>query len=88
VSAWVLAYNAVVLERKLMISLESRTTGRPVSTILAQQSASSGMWAAGEGMEILYLVPLIYLVWPIVFDLAAQLRTRRPSAPCDPPRDW
>ena len=63
----------VVLERDLLIIFESFTTGTPAATIIAQQTASSGMWAAGEGMEVLYLVPLFYLLRPILFDLAGQL---------------
>jgi hypothetical protein len=70
VSVWFLACGAVVVKRGLMIGFESLTTGTPVSTIIAQQTASSGMWAAGEGMEALYLATLIYLLWPIAFNLA------------------
>ena len=73
VSVWFLAYKSVVLKRELMISFESRTTGTPASTIIAQQSASSGMWAFREGLEVIDLVTLIYLLWPIVFNLAGQL---------------
>ena len=73
VSVWVLAYQSLVLKRELMISFESFRTGTPVSTIVAQQSASSGMWAFGEGLEEFYLVILMYLLWPILFNLAGQL---------------
>jgi hypothetical protein len=80
VSVWVLAYQSVVLKRELMISFESRRTGTPVSTIVAQQSASSGMWAFGEGLEEIYLVILMYLLWPILFNLAGQLfKSRSPT---------
>lgn len=79
-SVWGLAHTAVVVERELMIQLESRSTGTPAAAIIAQQSASSGMWAAGEGMEALYLVPLIYLLWPVLFNLAGWLFMRRPHA--------
>jgi hypothetical protein len=72
VSVWFLAYESVVVNRELMIRFESLTTGTPVSTIIAQQTASSGMWAAGEGMEAMYLVALIYLLWPIAFNLAGR----------------
>jgi len=81
VSVWFLSYTFVVLERELMIRVESITTGTPVATIVAQQNASSGMWAAGEGMEQLYLVPLMYLLWPILFNLAGQLFKPRSAAP-------
>src|SRR5262245_38654412 len=52
---WFLVYGFVVLTRELMITFESLATGAPVATIVAQQTASSGMWAAGEGMEEIYL---------------------------------
>jgi len=80
VSVWVLAYEAVELKRELMISFESIMTGTPTSTIIAQQNASSGMWAAGEGLEELYLVALMYLLGPIVFNLAGHLLTARSHA--------
>ena len=72
VFVWYVAYELVVLERELLIHFESLMTGTPVSTIVAQQSASSGMWADGEMLEQFYLVPLIYLLWPVLFNLAAQ----------------
>ena len=72
-----LAYEAVVVKRELMISYESFTTGTPVETIVAIQSASSGMWAFSEGNEMMYLVGLTYLLLPILFNLVAQrLRSR------------
>jgi len=77
VSVWVLAYQLVLLKRDLMIRYESLATGTPVSTIVARQDASSGMWAAGEGMEELYLVTLMTLLWPIVFNLAGHVFTPR-----------
>ena len=70
---WTVAYESIVLKRDVMISLESFRTGTPTSTIIAQQSASSGMWAAGEGFEVMYLVTLIYLLWPIAFNLVAPV---------------
>jgi hypothetical protein len=72
VSVWFLAYECVVLKRELMISFESFSTGTPTTTIIAQQAASSGMWAFGEGLEEIYLVTLIYLLWPIFFNLAGR----------------
>jgi len=79
VSVWLLAYEAVVLKRELMISYESFMTGTPATTIIARQSASSGMWAFGEGLEEMYLVVLIYLLCPIFFNLAGQLFEPRAS---------
>ena len=78
---WFVAYESVVLKRELLTALESLTTGTPVAAIVAQQTASSGMWAAGEGLEQLYLVPLIYLVWPVVFNIAGwAFRREAPRA--------
>jgi hypothetical protein len=73
VLAWVLAFGSMVLIRDLMISYESFMTGTPATTIAAIQNASSGMWAFSEGLEVIYLVVLIYLLRPIFFNLAGQL---------------
>jgi hypothetical protein len=62
----------VVLKRELMIRFESFSTGTPVGTIVARQEASSGMYAFSEGLQATYLFILIYLLWPIVFNLAGR----------------
>ena len=72
VSVWLLAFEGMELKRDLMINYESFRTGTPVATIIDRQNASGGMWAFSEGMEVLYLVVLIYLLWPICFNLAGQ----------------
>jgi hypothetical protein len=79
-AVWSLAFVAMELMRELMIRYESFTTGTPVATIIALQDASSGMWAFGEALEVLYLVPLIYLLWPLMFTLAWRLAGPRASA--------
>src|SRR5262249_5376825 len=53
---WIVAYQLVVLLRHAMIAVESLRTGVSAVAIIAQQTASSGMWAAGEGLEEIYLV--------------------------------
>jgi hypothetical protein len=63
-----------------MISYQSFTTGVPTATIVAEQDASSGMYAFGEGLQEIYLVMLIYLLWPIFFNLAGQLFKVRSNA--------
>jgi len=73
VAVWLLAYQCVVLLRELMIAYTSFRTGIPVASIVAEQTASSGMHAFGEALETLYLVPLIYLLWPVFFNLAGRL---------------
>jgi hypothetical protein len=43
------------------------------------------MYAFVEGNEVMYLVTLIYLFWPVVFNLVAFLRgARQPAAPQSP----
>jgi hypothetical protein len=81
VALWSVTYELVVLKRDLMILVESVTTGTPAATIIAQQAASSGMWAAGEFMEQMYLLILIYLLRPIFFNLVGYLLGGRIPAP-------
>jgi len=78
-SAWILAFLSVTLKRDLMISYESLSTGTPVETIITRYNASSGMYSFGETLETIYLVTLLYLLWPIVFNLAARRFKRRTS---------
>jgi hypothetical protein len=73
VAIWLLAYQAMVLKRNLMILYESATTGSSTAQIINLQNASSGMWAFSEGMEVMYMVVLLYLIWPIVFNLVARV---------------
>lgn len=70
---WLLAYQAMVLKPNLMILYESATTGISTAQIISLQNASSGMWAFAEGMEVLYMVVLLYLIWPIVFNLVGRV---------------
>jgi hypothetical protein len=55
-----------------MIRHESATTGVPIAQIIDRQNASSGMWAFAEGNEAMYLVVMLYLIWPGIFNLAAR----------------
>lgn len=71
---WMLANQVVVLKRNLMIIYEAATTGIPTAQIINQQNASSGMWAFSEGLEIMYLVVLFYLLWPIFFNAVGRFR--------------
>jgi hypothetical protein len=79
---WLLAYQAMVLKRNLMIMYESATTGIPTAIILDRQNASSGMWAFAEGMEVMFIVVLLYLLRPILFNavgrVAATVATPKP----------
>jgi len=67
VVVWVGAFLTMVLKRDLMIIYEAATTGTSTAQIIDQQNASSGMWAFREGLEVLFLVVLFYLLWPICF---------------------
>jgi hypothetical protein len=73
VLAWVLAYQGMVFKRNLMIRHEAAITGMSVAQIIDSQNASSGMWAFAEGNEVIYLVILFYLLWPIVFNIVGRV---------------
>jgi hypothetical protein len=70
---WELAYQAMVLKRNLMIMFESATTGMSTAQIINVQNASSGMWAFGEGIEVMYMVVFLYLLWPIAFNIVGRM---------------
>jgi len=70
---WLLAYQAMVLKRNLMIMYQSATTGISTSQIIATQNASSGMWAFAEGIEVMFMVVLFYLLRPIVFNIVGRV---------------
>ena len=53
VSIWLLAYQAMVLKRNLMIMHESATTGLSTAQIIDLQNASSGLWAFAEGNDVM-----------------------------------
>lgn len=71
--AWVGAFQTMVLKRDLMIMYEAATTGVSTAQIIDLQNASSGMWAFSEGLEVLFLVALFYLLWPICFNVVGRL---------------
>ena len=70
---WELAWQAMVLKRNLMIMHESATTGMSTAQIIDLQNASSGMWAFAEGNEVMYMVVLLYLIWPIAFNIVGRV---------------
>jgi hypothetical protein len=69
---WLLAYQAMVLKRNLMIMYQSATSGISTSQIIATQNASSGMWAFAEGIEVMFVVVLFYLLRPVVFTIVGR----------------
>lgn len=73
---WMLAYQAMVFKRDLMIRYQSATTGMSIAQIIDLQNASSGMWAFAEGNEEMYLVVLLYLIWPVLFNFLFKVGTR------------
>jgi len=81
VLAWLLAWQAMLLNRMAIIQYQAITTGVSTQQIINIQNASSGMWAFAEGNEILYLVALFYLLRPIAFCLVAQTLAARTSRP-------
>ena len=80
---WEFAYEAMVLHRNLMIRFEAARTGVSTAQIIDIQNASSGMWAFGEAIEVIYLAALFYLLWPFAFrmggHLLAKMQTPRTS---------
>jgi hypothetical protein len=67
------AYQIMVLKRDLMIMYEAATTGTSTAQIINQQNASSGMWAFSEGLEVLFLMVIFYLLWPFCFNVVGRL---------------
>jgi|SRR5580704_14876031 hypothetical protein len=77
---WELAYEAMVLKRNLMIMYQSATTGLSTAQIIDIQNASSGMWAFAEGMEVMFTVVVLYLIWPIVFNIVGGVAAMMASS--------
>jgi hypothetical protein len=73
VAIWFLAFGAMFAYRELIIWREAAETGLSRDQVIAQQSASSGMWAFGEMIEVIYLVMLVYLLRPILANLAGRV---------------
>ena len=78
--AWVLAFASVALKDELLVRYESFATGTPAAVIIERQNAESGMRAFSDGLQEMYLVVLVYLLWPIAFNLVGQLLSRRAGA--------
>ncbi len=71
VLVWVIAYEAMVVQRNLMIRYEAAATGVSIAQIIDQQNASGGMWAFAEGNEVMFLVAVLYLLRPMIFSLVS-----------------
>ncbi len=72
VLAWILAEQAMVFKRNLMIRHQAAVTGLSIQQIIDSQNASSGMWAFAEGNEVMYFVILFYLLLPFIFWIAGR----------------
>jgi hypothetical protein len=72
VIVWMFAYEGMVLKRTLMIRYEAATTGSSIAQVIDRQNASGGMWAFAEGMEVMFLVVLLYLLRPVVFNIVGR----------------
>lgn len=73
VAIWAVAEKAMVLKRNLTIMYESAATGMSTAQIIDIRNASGGMWAFAEGNEVMYMVVLLYLIWPILFNGVARV---------------
>jgi len=75
---WELSWQLMILKRNLMIRYESTTTGVTSAQIIATQNASSGMWAFGESLEVMFFIIVLYLFRPILFNLVARVLVPKP----------
>jgi len=75
---WELSWEFMILKRNLMIKYESITTGVSTAQIIATQNASSGMWAFGESLEVMFFIIVLYLLRPILFNLVARVLVSKP----------
>jgi hypothetical protein len=76
VIVWMLAYEAMVLKRTLMIRYEAATTGSSIAQVTDLHNASGGMWAFAEGMEVMFFVVLLYLLRPVIFNIVGRVGRR------------
>lgn len=73
VIVWELAWEGMVLKRALMIRLEAARTGMSVAQVIDLQNASGGMWAFSEGLEMMFLLVLLYLLRPVLFNVVGRV---------------
>jgi hypothetical protein len=76
---WEIGWQIMILKRNLMIWYQSITTGVSTAQIIATQDASSGMWAFGEGLEVMFFVIVLYLLRPVLFNLIAHIMATKSS---------
>ncbi|HEX4240234.1 MAG TPA: hypothetical protein VHZ53_02405 [Steroidobacteraceae bacterium] len=74
------AWETMIAKREATIALQSALTGVSREQILVAQNASSGMWAFGELCEVMYFLVLLYLLRPVIVNVAGALLGRRGSS--------
>lgn len=79
-AVWVLAYQAMVVNRQLIIWCQAIGNGVSPAQVMQAQNASGGMWAFSEGLEVMFLVVLFYVLRPLVFDVVGYVVAMRTSA--------
>jgi hypothetical protein len=72
VLVWSVAYQTMILVGNLSIMYESASTGRTIAEIIEIRNASS-VWAFSEGLEVMYLMVLFYLLRPVCFNAICRL---------------
>jgi hypothetical protein len=77
--AFNLAWEMMLFKREGMIALQSAMTGVSRTQILIDQNASSGMWAFGEMLEVMYFLVLLYLLRPVIVNVVGALFKNRGS---------
>ena len=81
---WEIAYDVVAIKRDFIILHQSVLRGVSIEKIVEEQQASGGMWAFSEGLESMFLMVLLYLLWPLCFNVVAWLiKTRVQSLRVD-----
>jgi hypothetical protein len=70
---WELAYEAMLVIRYLIILRQAAATGMSTAQIIDIQNASSGMWAFSEGLEEMFIVVLLYLIRPLIFNTVGHV---------------
>lgn len=73
VGIWWLAYEVMVVLRNLIVVAQAAASGMTRAQVIDLQNASGGMWAFAEMNEVMYMVILFYLAWPIVFNGVGRL---------------
>ena len=77
---WELAYRIMLLKSNVMMRVEAARTGMSLAQVIDLHNASGGMWAFSEGLEVMFLVVLLYLLRPVVFNIVSRVVAPTASA--------